>query len=71
MPLRLNGGLFDQLLYPSEPPLPGDGAVSAISLAYRERDIDVLGWDMNWMVVYFGLSLLFALALKKPLGVTI
>jgi hypothetical protein len=70
-PLRPNGSLLDQLLYPSEPPLPGDAAVSAISLGYRERDIDVLGWDMNWMVVYFGLSLLFAVALKKPLGVTI
>jgi hypothetical protein len=70
-PVRLNSGLLDQLLYPSEPPLPDDGAVSAMTVAYRERDIPVLGWDLNWMVVYFGLSLLFAVALKKPFGVTI
>ena len=70
-PVRLNSSLLDQVLYPSEPPLPDDGAVSAMTVAYRERDIPVLGWDLNWMVVYFGLSLLFAVALKKPFGVTI
>lgn len=70
-PVRTDGGLMNQLLYPSEAPLPGDGPVSAITVAYREADIPVFGWDLNWMVVYFALSLLFAVVLRKPFGVTI
>lgn len=70
-PSRLDGSLLNQLLYPSEPPLPADGRVSAITVAYEEQDLSVFGWDLNWMVVYFALSLIFAFALKKPLGVTI
>jgi uncharacterized membrane protein (DUF106 family) len=69
-PVRVST-LLDQLLYPSEPPLPGNGPVSAISVAYPEQDVGVFGWDLNWMYVYFGLSLIFAFALRKPFGVTI
>jgi uncharacterized membrane protein (DUF106 family) len=70
-PVRLKAGLVNQLLYPSERPLPGDGPVSAITVAYQERDVSVFGWDLNWMIVYFALSLIFAFALRKPFGVTI
>jgi hypothetical protein len=69
--VRLESGLMNQLLYPSEPPLPREGAVSAITVVYPEQDVAVFGWELNWMVVYFALSLIFAFALKKPFGVTI
>ena len=70
-PVRLEGSVLNQLLYPSEPPLPPDGPVRAITLGYPEADVSVLGWDLHWMVVYLALSLLFALVLRKPFGVTI
>jgi uncharacterized membrane protein (DUF106 family) len=70
-PLRLEGGFVNQLLYPSEPPLPAGGVVTAISVSYRDGTVDVLGWDLNWMVAYFALSIAFAFALRQPLGVTI
>ena len=43
-PIRVGGNLLDQLLYPAEPPLPGDSAIRSISLSYPERDVDVFGW---------------------------
>jgi uncharacterized membrane protein (DUF106 family) len=70
-PVRLEGSFWNQLLYPSEPPLPDEGPVSAITVAYREQDLAVFGWSLNWMVWYFALSLIFAFALRKPFGVTI
>lgn len=70
-PVRVESGLMNQLLYPSEPPLPRDGSISEIAVAYEEQDLPVLGMNLNWMVVYFVLSLVFAFALKKPFGVTI
>lgn len=70
-PLRLESGVLNQLLYPAEAPLPAAGAVSSISLAYPERDIQVLGWGIHWMIVYFVLSMVFAFALRKRFNVTL
>jgi hypothetical protein len=70
-PIRVGGNLLDQLLYPAEPPLPGDGTIRSISLSYPERDVDVFGWPVHWMIVFFVLTLVFAFALRGPLGVTI
>ena len=70
-PVRLENTFVNQLLYPSEPPLPSDAPVTAITVAYREQDVGAFGWSLNWMVWYFALSLIFAFALRKPFGVTI
>ena len=35
------------------------------------RGIRILGWDAPWLVVYFGLSIVFAFALRKPFQVTL
>src|SRR5262245_1229355 len=43
-PIRLAAGLLDQMLYPSEDPLPRDGALTAISIGYKPRNIRILGW---------------------------
>ena len=70
-PARLEAGIVNAILYPAEPPLPTDAVVTAISVAYPERDINVLGWRLNWMIVFFALSIVFAFVLRKPFGVTL
>jgi hypothetical protein len=70
-PERLEPGLINEILYPAEPPLPANGPVTAITIPYPERDIDVFGWRLNWLVVFFALSIVFAFALRKPFGVTL
>jgi uncharacterized membrane protein (DUF106 family) len=68
-PLRVRGFL-DELLYPAEPPLPA-GSIASIAVTYPEADVSVFGWDLHWMIVYFGLSIVFAFALRGPFKVTI
>ena len=70
-PARLEAGLVNEILYPAEPPLPGDAPFTAISVAYPERDLNVFGWRLNWMVVFLALSIVFAFVLRKPFGVTL
>jgi uncharacterized membrane protein (DUF106 family) len=70
-PVRPERGIVNQVLYPSEPPVPADSAIASIWIDYREADVSVLGWRFNWMVWYLALSFVFAFALRKPLGVTI
>jgi uncharacterized membrane protein (DUF106 family) len=69
-PLRVSAGLLNQLMYPAERPLPGGGIVTSISVGYPSRTIRVFGWDLPWVIVYIVLSMTFALALRKPFGVT-
>jgi hypothetical protein len=70
-PVRLRGGVLDQLLNPSEAPLPDGGVLTSIAVTYSRRDIRVFGWDVNWLVVYFVLSFGFMLALRRLLGVVL
>jgi len=68
-PVRTAAGFVNELTYPSEPPIeaPGTGAVS---VSYPRRGIEVGPWELHWLIVYFGLTLLFALILRRPLGVS-
>jgi uncharacterized membrane protein (DUF106 family) len=70
-PLKVRNGFMDQLLYPVEELLPEESPVHAITVNYPEGEIEVFGFEMHWLVVFFVLSIVFAFALKKPLGVTI
>jgi uncharacterized membrane protein (DUF106 family) len=70
-PERLEAGFINEVLYPAEPPLPREAAVESIRVTYPDRDISVFGWHLNWMVVFFVLSIAFAFALRKPFGVTL
>ncbi|MCP4897804.1 MAG: hypothetical protein GY906_12600 [bacterium] len=70
-PLRFSTGLTNQILYPIESLLPQESGVDSISVRYIDGSIDTFGFEWNWMVFFFVLSIVFAFALRKPLGVTI
>ena len=70
-PVKPSSRLVDQILYPAEAPVPDGNAIDAIAVRYPAREIDVLGWRLHWMIVYFGLSMLFALMLRRRFHVTI
>ena len=70
-PLRPGTNLLDQLLYPSEPPIPGASQVASIRLGYPDAEVSLLGWKMHWMIAFIILSIVFALALRRLFGVTI
>jgi hypothetical protein len=69
-PVRVATGFVNQMMYPAEPPLPDGGIVTSISVGYPSRAIRVLRWDLPWAIVYLVLSMAFAVALRKPFGVT-
>ena len=70
-PRRMQAGLVDQLLHPSEPLLPSDGLIASIMVRYPEPGLDVLGWRVHWMIVYGLMSMGCALILAPRFGVTI
>ena len=77
-PVRPDGSFLDQLIYPAEPPLPAAGPVERIQFELPSAEVDVLGFTVRemagvpaWMIVYFLLAVIFAFALRKPMGVEI
>ena len=56
--------------YTAEAPMPADSPIHQISIVYPPADGGI-GWDIEiaWMVTFFLLTIVFALALKKPMGV--
>jgi hypothetical protein len=57
------------LLYPVEPPLPGDSPIRAIHLTYP-RDRAEFGGLSSASWIFFGATLVFGFALRGPFGVT-
>jgi uncharacterized membrane protein (DUF106 family) len=70
-PLRVDGGFWDQLLHPAESPLPSSSPFRAVRVTYPTTDVDFFGLRLHWMIPFFGLSLVFAFALKGVFKVTI
>lgn len=70
-PERFSPAPLDQLIYPAEPPLPGDAPVTDISLRYPDREVGLFGWDSHWLVAFLILTIGLAFALKGRFGVTI
>lgn len=70
-PLRPGKNLWLQLLYPGEKPLPAGSYVEKIEITWPENRLEFFGLRWHWLVAYFLLSIIFAFALKKPLGVEI
>ena len=70
-PNKVAPKLLEQLLYPAEDPIAGAPSVEAVELSYPERSLDLLKWQMPWWLGFFILMILFAFALRTPMGVTI
>lgn len=67
--VRPSAGWLDQIEHPSEPPVPTDSRVEAITVGYPPRELTVLGWRTPWVVVYGALTVLFGLGLGRALRI--
>ncbi len=62
--LRTKPAFWNQLLYPGQPPIPKESAVAEISMHLPPREIPICGWDINWLVLFFVVSLVAGYSLK-------
>jgi hypothetical protein len=66
---RSAAGLWEQWLHPVEPPIPDRQAIIRIDVRYPQRSLELGNWEIHWLVAFLGLTIVFALLLKRPLGV--
>jgi len=72
-PVRPDGSFLAQLEWPSERPLPAAGPVLELDLDYPDARFEMWPfsseWRYAWMVAFFVLTMIVAVALRRPLGV--
>jgi hypothetical protein len=69
--IRLRGQFWNRLFSSAEPALPQNSPIESISINYPDRDIDVAGYGMNWIWLFFILSMLAGFIFKELLGIQI
>jgi len=63
-PRRVLDSFWNKLLNPMEPPIPSDSPVEQIAVHYPARKIEVFGWEMHWIAIFFIISVVSVLSLK-------
>lgn len=69
--VRLRGHFWTRMFTSGEPSLPASGAMESIAINYPDRNIEIAGYEMNWIVLFFVLSMIAGYLFKELLGIQI
>jgi hypothetical protein len=61
--------LWEQFLNPAEPPIDSTASVALVDIRYPARQLYIGNTEINWIVAFLVLTIVFALVLKRPLKV--
>jgi hypothetical protein len=70
-PSRLRGKFWERLFVSGEPALPENTPIEAIDVQYPARNIAFAGFEWNWILLFFVLSLAAGFLFKSILGIEI
>ena len=69
--VRLRGQFWRRMFSSAEPPLPENSRIESLSINYPDRNIDIAGYPMNWIWLFFILSMVAGFVFKELLGIKI
>jgi hypothetical protein len=69
--IRLRGRFWERMFSSAEPALPENSPIESISINYPDRNIDIAGYGMNWIWLFFILSMVAGFIFKELLGIQI
>jgi uncharacterized membrane protein (DUF106 family) len=69
--IRLRGQFWNRMFSSAESALPESSPIESISINYPDRNIDVAGYGMNWIWLFFILSMIAGFIFKELLGIQI
>jgi hypothetical protein len=72
-PERLRDHFWERMLFSGEPALPGSGPIGSITVDYPERTISlgIADYEMNWIWLFFILSMAAGFVFKELLGIEV
>ena len=66
---RAKSSFLHIFLYPGQSPLPNDSQVEEIKVEFPPQTVRLVGWNLNWLVVFFIASIIAGYSLKGVFGV--
>jgi len=69
--VRLRGHVWERMFSSAEPALAENSPIESISIKYLDRNIEVAGYAMNWIWLFFILSMVAGFIFKEVLGIKI
>jgi uncharacterized membrane protein (DUF106 family) len=69
--VRLRGHFWERMFSSAEPALPENSPIDSISINYPDRNIEIAGYGMNWIWLFFILSMVAGFIFKEVLGIKI
>ena len=70
-PVRYRGNFWERMFSSAEPALPGSSPVESMAITYPERMIDIFGYEINWIWLFFILSMIAGFLFKELLGIQV
>jgi hypothetical protein len=70
-PARFRDHFWERLFTSGEPALPSNAPIESIEVTYLPRNIDFFGYEWNWIIAFFILSLVAGFIFKSVLGIEI
>lgn len=70
-PVRLREHFWERMFMSSESALPENSPVEAIAINYPERNIEIAGYEMNWIWLFFIFSMIAGFIFKELLGIQV
>ncbi|MGD0824004.1 MAG: hypothetical protein ABR908_05440 [Terriglobales bacterium] len=69
--VRLRGHFWQRMFSSAEPALPENSPIDSISINYPDRNIEIAGYGMNWIWLFFILSMIAGFVFKELLGIQV
>jgi uncharacterized membrane protein (DUF106 family) len=69
--IRLRGHFWERMFTSAEAALPENSPIESISINYPDRNIEIAGYGMNWIWLFFVLSMVAGFIFKELLGIQI
>jgi len=64
IPAKVGKNFFAQVLKPGEAPLPSNSPLESIEILYPSKRMNLFGWRIHWLIVFFVLTIVFGFAFK-------
>jgi hypothetical protein len=62
--LKAGSSFFDQMFNPGERPLQKNLGIQSVEVTYPAPGMNLFGWHIHWLIVFFALSIIFGFGLK-------
>ena len=70
-PVRLRGHFWERMFSSAESAIPENSPIESIAVNYPERNIEIAGYEINWIWLFFILSMVAGFIFKELLGIQV